>query len=170
MNVQIREATPADAVTIERIESDADALLVERFAATDWPPPTPADERLRAPGFILVASISDGESGSTIVGFVHVRELDGHAHLEQLSVSPAYGRRGIGRSLVHAALDRARDRGHGAITLRTYVDVPWNAPFYASCGFAVSLPSTAALRRLVGVEERLGLGAYGARVQMTAVL
>jgi len=39
-------------------------------------------------------------------------ELGGQAHLEQLSVQPDFARRGIGRSLVEAALDAARGRGY----------------------------------------------------------
>ncbi|GEC74912.1 hypothetical protein GCM10010213_09700 [Microbacterium maritypicum] len=104
------------------------------------------------------------------MGFVHVLEIDGHAHLEQLSVLPSFGRRGIGRQLVTAALAEARRRGHTDVTLRTYTDVPWNAPFYASCGFVESEPDTALLRELVAIEESLGLFEHGPRVQMTATL
>jgi hypothetical protein len=48
--------------------------------------------------------------------------------------------------------------------------VPWNAPFYASCGFVPSQPDTGFLQSLVDVEESLGLMTYGPRIQMTAVL
>lgn len=169
--VRIRAALLTDDAATERIEVEADALLVDRFDAVDWPPPTPAHERSSAPGFVLVAEVvSDETTTAEIVGFVHVLDLEGHAHLEQLSVLPAFGRRGIGRRLVDAALDEARRRGHTEITLRTYTDVPWNAPFYATCGFAVSEPHTALLRALVDVETSLGLFDYGPRVQMTAAL
>lgn len=169
--IRIRPALPSDDAATERIEVEADALLVDRFEAADWPPPTPAHERSSAPGFVLLAEEVAHESTAAVtVGFVHVLEIEGHAHLEQLSVLPAYGRRGIGRSLVDAALDEARRRGHTEVTLRTYAEVPWNAPFYASCGFAVSEPYTPLLRGLVDVETSLGLFAYGPRVQMTAAL
>ena len=123
------------------------------------------------PGFVLVAEhLETTALPSDPVGFVHVLEIDGHAHLEQLSVLPSYGRRGIGRRLVQAALSEARNRGHRTITLRTYRDVPWNAPFYASCGFTETEPDSALLRSLVATETALGLFEYGPRVQMTTTL
>lgn len=170
MEIVIRPATPDDDAATERIEIAADALLVDRFGAVDWPPPTPAAERTSSPGFVVVAEYTDAAGAPTVVGFAHVLEIAGHAHLEQLSVLPSYGRRGIGRRLVEAALTATRNRGYEQITLRTYVDVPWNAPFYSSCGFVVSDPDTPLLRKLVKVESELGLFEYGPRVQMTASL
>lgn len=72
--------------------------------------------------------------------------------------------------LVRAAMSSAAERGHTKMTLRTYADVPWNAPFYASCGFVETSPETEALRRLIDVEQRLGLFEHGHRIQMTAAL
>jgi GNAT superfamily N-acetyltransferase len=171
MEIYLRPARADDAAATERIETAADALLVDRFGAVDWPPPTPADDRASSPGFVLVAEHSgDATAAPLVVGFVHVLDLDGHAHLEQLSVLPSFGRRGIGRQLVEGALAEAGRRGHSEITLRTYVDVPWNAPFYETCGFVTTEPQTPLLIGLVRVEEALGLFEFGARVQMTAVL
>lgn len=171
MPIEVRTARPSDGPTLVEIETAADALLVDRFAATDWPPPASAAERATLPGFVLVAEQPGDASGTcTLVGFVHVLELDGHAHLEQLSVLPQFGRRGIGRRLVAEALSEARTHGHGEITLRTYRDVPWNAPFYASCGFVESSPDSPFLNELVRVETDLGLFRYGPRMQMTAQL
>lgn len=101
---------------------------------------------------------------------MHVVETGGAAHLEQLSVLPAVGRRGHGRALVESAKTEAAGRGHERITLRTYADVPWNAPFYASCGFEESEPDTPFLLALVALERRLGLDRHGRRIQMTARL
>lgn len=171
MPVHVRPARAGDDAATEQIEVAADALLIDLFRADDWPPPTPPHERSSSPGFVLVAEHSgDEDTAPTPVGFVHVLELDGHAHLEQLSVLPAFGRRGIGRQLVGAALAEARRRGHTRITLRTYAEVPWNAPFYASCGFRMTEPDTPLLRMLVDTEAALGLFRHGARVQMTALL
>lgn len=170
MDVLLRLATPEDDEATERIEIAADALLIDRFGAREWPPPTPPQERAASPGFVLVAESSEKAAQAVPVGFVHVLEVDGHAHLEQLSVLPEFGRRGIGRRLVDAARTEARNRGHRRITLRTYRDVPWNAPFYASCGFVVSEPDTPLLLSLIETERALGLFDHGVRVQMTAEL
>ncbi|MFE6733250.1 GNAT family N-acetyltransferase [Microbacterium sp. NPDC057650] len=165
MPLTIRRARTEDLPLIEEIEADADRLLVERFGAVGWPPPDPAAERAAEPGFLLV-----GEVDGRVVGFAHVLEPDGKVHLEQVAVLPRFGRRGFGRRLVEEALRVAAGHGHQEITLRTYVDVPWNAPFYASCGFRRSEPSTDFQRGLVAVEDALGLTRYGPRVQMTAAL
>jgi GNAT superfamily N-acetyltransferase len=60
--------------------------------------------------------------------------LDGNVHVEQVSVHPRAARRGVGRALIdHVASGAALP----AITLTTFVGVPWNAPYYERCGFRV---------------------------------
>lgn len=167
MTREIRTAESCDVKFIGAIETAADALLIDVLGAWKWPPADDAIGRLSAPGFVLMAEDSGTDSP---VGFVHVLEVDGDAHLEQLSVIPSAGRQGHGRALVSAAFDEARERGYTRLTLRTYAEVPWNAPFYASCGFLESIPETPFLRRLVETEAALGLDRYGRRVQMTVEL
>ncbi|WP_223627895.1 hypothetical protein [Microbacterium sp. EST19A] len=48
--------------------------------------------------------------------------------------------------------------------------MPWNAPFYASCGFTESEPDSDFLRELIVTEDALQLSQYGRRVQMSAAL
>jgi GNAT superfamily N-acetyltransferase len=103
--------------------------------------------------------------GSVPVGFAHVLEDSGSAHLEQLSVKPSAARRGHGRALVEAVKSESRLRGCKRVTLRTFADVPWNAPFYSSCGFIERDPDSDFLRSLLIAEQQRGLG-YGHRVQM----
>ncbi|MEE6390258.1 GNAT family N-acetyltransferase [Microbacterium paraoxydans] len=175
MSFTIRHAMPHDHIALEEIERAADRLLVERFDAEAWPPPTTDAEREGAPGFVLVAAPSSPVDDEQVdhtppIGFVQVLEVDDQAHLEQLSVHPEHGRQGIGRALVLAAQEEARRRGYSRLTLRTYADVPWNAPFYRRCGFEESEPDTDFLSALVAVEERLALPAHGRRIQMTALL
>jgi GNAT superfamily N-acetyltransferase len=164
--VVIRAATRQDLDLLEGIENDGDALLIERFRPEQWWPAATGRERAAAPGFILVF---EDEVGS-VVGFVHVIECDGLAHLEQLSVLRSAGRRGFGRALVQAAKAEGARRGHRVMTLRTYADVPWNAPFYETVGFHPSEPVTPFHRSLLRAETGLGLNRYGRRLQMTAVL
>lgn len=167
MSISIRHSTPNDYPALESIENSADQLLVERLRPDSWDPAPSGLARAEEPGFVLVAE--ETQTGA-VVGFVHVLERDGIAHLEQVSVLPQHGRRGHGRRLVEAAMEEARHRGHDSLTLRTYADVPWNAPFYARLGFVETQPATDFHALLVDVEERLGLNRYGRRVQMTAAL
>lgn len=165
MTIRIRPATPTDHAAVEAIENAADRLLVEWLGASDWPAAPSGQSRAEQDGFLLVLEV-DGE----VVGFAHVLQLDGLTHLEQLSVAPDHSRRGYGRQLLQAARDEARSRGHHRLTLRTYAEVPWNAPFYRRAGFVDDLPTTAFHRQLIEVEEQLGLDRYGPRVQLVARL
>src|SRR5690348_16845608 len=129
-------------------------------------PSMSGQERAEKDGFILVA-------GDPVVGFAHVLFLDGHAHLEQLSVHPDHMRQGIGAALIEAACQRLSVQGHGAVTLMTYADLPWNGPYYGRHGFAEvgdDEPRAAYQLRLVDVEERIGLGAFGRRILMRRTL
>jgi GNAT superfamily N-acetyltransferase len=168
MAIHLRVPTAEDLRRIGGIEETADARLTEFFGAGEWGPAPTGAERSAATGFILVsAETHDGPA----VGFVHVVEHGGvAAHLEQLSVLPASGRRGHGRALLESAKRETLARGYRELTLRTFAEVPFNAPFYASGGFVETEPATEALRKLQVAEEQLGLTRFGRRVQMTAVV
>jgi GNAT superfamily N-acetyltransferase len=94
-------------------------------------------------------------------GFAFVTVLDtrGDAHLEEVDVDPDFGRRRIGTRLVEAVLGWAHACGHAGVTLTTFRDVAWNAPFYARLGFEVLGESdwTDALRTLREAEREEGL-------------
>jgi ribosomal protein S18 acetylase RimI-like enzyme len=70
-------------------------------------------------------------------GFVVLGAIDDHAYLDQLSVVPEYGRRGIGRALLEHACSLARVGQAGEIWLTTYAHLPFNRQFYESAGFGV---------------------------------
>jgi GNAT superfamily N-acetyltransferase len=96
------------------------------------------------------------------VGYLLLDVLDGAAHIEQVSVHPDYARRGIGRALIDRAESWARDRGLPALTLTTYVEVPWNGPYYERLGFRylTADEETPALRSIRESERRSGLDAW----------
>jgi GNAT superfamily N-acetyltransferase len=99
-------------------------------------------------GHLWVASVG---SESHLVGFALVVEIDRYAHLDELDVLPSYGRRGIGSSLLAAVCSWAGKIGYPAVTLRTFRDVPWNAPFYQKHGFSI-VESTTLSEKHVGLE------------------
>lgn len=169
--LSIRLAEPKDFAAIERIETAADQIFIDTFNPDHWPPAASATDRLDQGGFMLIGEIERQKSGAReLVGFAHVIEAAGLAHLEQVSVLPAFGRRGYGRVLVEAAMRAAGERGYHELTLRTYADLPWNAPFYRSLGFVPSSPRGAFLLGLVEAERAEGLERFGSRVQMTVSL
>lgn len=71
------------------------------------------------------------------VGFIRVVVTGPRVHLAELDVLPAHGRRGVGTTLVRTVEDWAASGHFAEITLTTYRDLPWNAPFYAGLGFDV---------------------------------
>lgn len=169
----IRPATADDAEFIQLIENMADTMTADALGVHDWPVAGDGRARLESDGIVLMAEavdVADADALASPVGFAHLLDADGLAHLEQVSVHPDHGRRGLGRALVEASLTEARDRGYSRVTLRTYAELPWNAPFYASCGFLESLPETSFQRSLVDVESALGLDRHGRRIQMTVEL
>jgi len=153
----VRTADAADLVDLPRVEAAADELFVP-LGITDLPAPATAQERARA-WRVLVA-------GTPVAGFAVLELLDGAVHLEQLSVDPAHGRRGIGAGLLAATAQVARDHGADRVTLLTYADVPWNAPWYARHGWRATTDLTPGLRALRRREVELGLDRHGPRVAM----
>ena len=125
--MHVRPATAADLERLAAVEALGDALFETVFGELDWPPPPSGDERAAEPGFILVV-------GEPVVGFAHVLTLGGGWHLEQLAVDPAHGRRGLGSALIDGVCREVAFCGGRQVTLRTFDDVPWNAPFYARTG------------------------------------
>ena len=102
------------------------------------------------------------DEGDRPVAYLLVDVVDGEAHIEQVSVRPEYGRRGIGRRLVDVAREWAVAHGLPALSLTTYADVPWNGPYYARLGFEVVPPSLlpAGLRAIRAAEMAKGLDTW----------
>lgn len=82
-------------------------------------------------GRIIVAVDADDNP----VGFAAVAPVDGQGYLHEIDVHPDHGRRGLGRRLIAASCDWAREQGYTALWLSTFRHIPWNAPYYASLGF-----------------------------------
>jgi N-acetylglutamate synthase-like GNAT family acetyltransferase len=80
------------------------------------------------------------------------------AHLEENDVLPAHGRRGLGTRLVEEVCRWAASAGYEYVTLTTFRDLPWHAPFYERLGFRAVLPAElpSALRSVGEDETRRG--------------
>lgn len=76
------------------------------------------------------------------VAYLLLDTVDGSAYIEQVSVHPKYARQGLGRALIDTAEAWARQYGLLTLTLTTFADVPWNAPYYARLGFNVRVCCT----------------------------
>jgi GNAT superfamily N-acetyltransferase len=131
----IRTPRDDELAQLREIERAAGAL----FADVDL-----ADVAAHEPESVetLARYVDDGRAWvvvvrDTPVGFALVDIVDGMAHLEQLSVRPDHGRRGLGAALLEDVCEWARQHHFEAVTLTTFGHLRWNAPFYASHGFRV---------------------------------
>lgn len=111
------------------------------------------------------------DAGDAPVAYILVDAVDGNAHIEQISVHPDWSRRGIGRELIDRVAVWAATRDLSAITLTTFRDVEWNAPYYARCGFVTVADAELGpgLARIRAHEAARGLDRYG-RVTMRRAL
>jgi len=118
---------------------------------------TPVDNLAAAqPAGLLWVAL---ETAGAPVGFAVASISGRRVHLDELDVLPAHGRKGIGSALVEAVEDYALKSDCTEITLTTFRDVPWNAPFYARVGFDL-IPEQqldAELLRRLSDEFALGL-------------
>jgi GNAT superfamily N-acetyltransferase len=60
---------------------------------------------------------------------------DGRLHIDELDVQQDRQGQGLGRGLLNHAMDWARSHGLSALSLTTFRNIAWNAPFYARFGF-----------------------------------
>jgi GNAT superfamily N-acetyltransferase len=69
------------------------------------------------------------------VAYLLAEPVDGDLHIAQVSVHPSAAHRGLGAALIEHAARVAVAEGCSALTLTTYRDVPWNAPYYRRLRF-----------------------------------
>ncbi|WP_326586341.1 GNAT family N-acetyltransferase [Streptomyces sp. NBC_01294] len=93
------------------------------------------------------------------VAYLIADRVDGSLHVEQVSVHPDHARRGVGRSLLEHLAGLAVREEVPALTLTTFTEVPWNAPYYARCGFRLLNDAglTPGLREIRAQEAAHGL-------------
>ena len=147
----IRPARAADLEHLPDIERAAGEPFRElgMAAVADDDPPTVRElAAFQQDGRAWVVTDEVGQ----LVGYVLVEEVDQCGHLEQVSVHPRYARRGLGKRLLDTVEQWARQSGFSAMTLTTFADVPWNAPYYERLGWrrlgqSELTPGLAAIRR-----------------------
>lgn len=132
MDLEICPAHSEEVAQLQEIERRAGELFRSHPVTAGLNPSVTPIERLdraRSEGLLWVAR----ENGR-VIGFALVEDMGTAWHLEELDVDPSAGRRGIGRRLVERVAEEAamRDR---AVTLTTFAEVPWNAPYYERVGF-----------------------------------
>ncbi len=99
------------------------------------------------------------EVHAELVGFLAACEETSSMHILEMSVLPSHGRKGLGGSLLSAAMREAQYRGLGSVTLTTFSHIAWNGPAYAKAGFREIAESslTPELARRLATERKHGL-------------
>jgi len=157
-SVVIREAGAAELAVLQDIDVATGQMFrdigMPEVAEYD-PWPLPDLEHSRAAGLLWVIPGGAGEPVAFLIG----SQVDGCLHVEQLSVDPGSARRGLGRTLLEYAAQRAAADGLPALTLTTFTHVPWNAPYYARLGFRIldDAEVTPGLRAIRQREAEIGL-------------
>lgn len=98
--------------------------------ADDEPTPIPVLTARIAAGGLLTARLDQ-----TLAAFVMFRPVEDSLYVEQIDVLPEFAGQRIGARLLDAVAERARASSLLALTLSTFRDVPWNAPWYRRLGF-----------------------------------
>ena len=127
MSPFIRPAQPAEIETvrdIERASAQRFVGIMDALAA-DEPSSSGTLAARIATGGLLVAEIE-----GVVTAFVMFRPVGQTAYIEQIDVLPAFAGRRIGAALLDAVAARGQ-----ALTLSTFRDIPWNAPWYRRLGF-----------------------------------
>ena len=130
----IRLAREEDAEFLPAIELAAGQLFrtIEGLDGVAGMHAIPADHQRRyiRKGHCLVAEV-EGER----IGFLSTEPCGRELSIREFSVHPDWQGQGVGSVMLRACGIDARNAGFSAITLTTFVDVPWNAPFYSRHGF-----------------------------------
>ena len=83
-------------------------------------------------------------------------------HIDQVTVHPDASRRGLGALMIESVSADPRSKERGLITLTSFANVPWNAPYYERIGFIdiarEDWPEGVAEK--VAAEEEKGLAAW----------
>ncbi|MGI9597976.1 MAG: GNAT family N-acetyltransferase [Acidimicrobiales bacterium] len=163
--VVIRSANVSDLPPLPDIERAAGAAFAEigmEQVANGALPSVAELEVYRDGGRCWVAvEQDDGRPGGgrDPVAYIIVDSIDGCAHIEQVSVDPDAARRGIGRLLIKHVERWAARSGLTATTLTTFIEVPWNGPYYLRLGYRYLEPQelTPGLREIRAAEAAAGL-------------
>ena len=133
---EIRAATASDLSLLGALEDRASSRFRESLHAYAADLPHFDEDQLtelQRAGTIWVAVDGTG----TLLGFVIGGYLGEYAYVHELDVDLPHGRRGIGRLLLRQVARWATERDQTSLLLSTFVDVPWNAPYYERLGFVV---------------------------------
>ena len=133
--ITVRLATPADVPGLPTIETSAAQAFLETpqawcaegdvMAAEDYYPLIEDDA-------VWVA-----EDNGVLAGFVTTEIEEDFLHVWELAVHADHQRKGAGRALLATCAQAAREAGCAYLTLSTFTNVVFNAPYYQTLGWRI---------------------------------
>jgi GNAT superfamily N-acetyltransferase len=99
------------------------------------------------------------EDSGHVVAFLAALPHGDRLHIDEFDVHRDRQGKGVGRRMLAFVADWARSRGFTCLSLTTFRNIPWNAPFYASAGFRDWPPEQApsSIRQALMKEAGMGL-------------
>lgn len=155
---QILNARPEHIPRLPEIEHSAAGIYPDGVLPQRSPTQTTSIQSFEAAcrrGQLWVAITTDNNP----VGFALAEEHGRYLHLEELDVHPDHQGRGNGTALLEAVQNYAMAAGYQGITLTTFANIPWNAPWYERMGFRILKPAELSpeLEEILRDEARRGL-------------
>ncbi len=164
----IRRPNPDELALLPALEADAGRRFadvgMDSVAAV---PPPPLQPFVQAHQRDLLWIIGHPQP----LGFILLSIVDGHTHIDEVSVRIDASGQGLGRLLIEHACTLATQKGHNRVSLTTFRDVPWNAPYYRRLGFeAVSTDAAAPELQAIARQEAAKSRHAAARIAMIRLL
>jgi GNAT superfamily N-acetyltransferase len=158
VKISIQKAQIDQIASLQEIELKCATIFPEK----DLPEPlrsSPTDKQL------YKEAIHEGllwvliENQVRPIGFILCKMLDSHLHIKEMNVHPSFARRDLGTKLLQHAFCYAEQSNIPALSLTTFIHLPWNGPFYERLGFQELAPETLSvgLAEILATEKTLGL-------------
>lgn len=162
-SADVRRVRSAELERLIEIDDAASVLYAEAGFELALPSNHPfvVAERERWRAALARGSVYGVDQEGDLRGFAVLGSCDGAAYLDQLSVHPAFMRRGIGTRLLEYVIARCA----GPLWLTTYSHLPWNRPYYERFAFVESAAHGPELGLLID-EQRAALPAPHKRIAM----
>lgn len=155
MSPIVRPAVVADIPFLPGIERSAGEAF--RSTVHAWV----ADDKIVEAGayqpLIEARQVQVAEIDGTLAGLLIIEQIDSTLHIHEVSVAQPFQKKGVGRALMLAARAQAQALDCRDMTLMTFANVSFNAPFYQSLGFGVVDPPGQRLAEILAAEAAHGL-------------
>lgn len=152
----LREATVEDVPEVLAVINRA--YVVEApFIKGDRATAADIRDTIAAANSAYLLALDSPDAGSRIIGALKIDLKGGRAHIGPVAVEPSRQGMGVGKALIAAAEERARERGIAHLDLCVMSFRPTLPGFYESLGFEMTgtAPYEDCCGRLVGEAHRI---------------